>query len=152
MLNSLLFSYGCTKQNDLATLILRFFFGLFMLTAHGWGKLANFSERSGKFGDPLGVGTELSLTLAVFAEVFCAMFVMIGLFTRPALIPLIITMAVIVFIHHALDPFKMKELAIIYMIGYIVLFITGPGKYSFDHLIGKRLEAAKLKGKEKAGD
>ena len=152
MLNSLLFSYGCKKYNDTAILILRFFVGLFMLTAHGWGKLANFSERSGTFADPLGVGTELSLSLAVFAEVFCALFVTIGLFTRPALIPLIITMAVIAFIHHAPDPFKMQELALMYMIGYVVLFITGPGKYSFDHLIGKRLEAANLKGIEKAGE
>lgn len=152
MLNSLLFSYGCKKHNDFAILVLRLSFGFIMLAAHGWGKLTNFSERSETFADPLGVGTEFSLALAVFAEVFCAFFVVIGLLTRPSLIPLIITMLVIVFIHHAADPFKTKELAVIFMIVYAALFITGPGKFSLDHLIGKRLEAAKQKGIEKAGE
>ena len=39
-----------------------------MLYAHGWPKLASFSEKSGGFPDPLGIGSPASLTLAVFAD------------------------------------------------------------------------------------
>lgn len=108
-----------------------------MLIGHGWGKLASFGDRMGGFPDPLGIGSAASLGGAVFAEVVCAALVTIGLFTRAALIPLIFTMAVAAFMIHADHPFfntdgPSKELALVYLVSYVVLFLTGPGKYSVD--------------------
>lgn len=64
-----------------------------------------------------------------------------GLFTRFALIPLIITMVVAGFVIHANDPLfdrgPSKELALMYLFPYIILFLTGPGRFSLDHVIGK---------------
>ena len=59
---------------------LRVFVGLTMLLAHGWPKLAGFSTKAAKFPDPLGVGSEASLVLAIFAEVFCSILLALGLF------------------------------------------------------------------------
>lgn len=84
------------------------------------------------FQDPFGVGGTISLGLAIFAEVFCAILVVLGLWTRLALIPLIATMAVAFFIIHSGDPFIKKELSLLYLIGFSALFAGGPGLYSVD--------------------
>jgi putative oxidoreductase len=107
------------------------------LLTHGWPKLTNFSERMEKFRDPLGLGSELSLALIVFAEVFCSIFLMLGLYTRLALIPLIIAMSVIFFIVHGNDPFGEKEKAFLFLAAFLTLFFTGPGKFSLDGRLRK---------------
>jgi putative oxidoreductase len=120
-------------------LVLRLGSGGLMLFAHGWGKLAGFSERAANFRDPLVLGPELSLALTVFSEVVCAGLVMLGLATRLASIPLVITMAVIVFIIHGADPFRQQELPLLFGLAFLTLLFTGPGKLSLDALISKRL-------------
>ena len=116
---------------DMGLLIARIAAGGLMLY-HGAPKLFNFEERFTTFSDPIGLGSGLSLILVTFAEFFCAVFVIAGAFTRVALIPLIINLIVIVFVVHGGDPIKKKELAIFYLLTYIGLFFTGPGKFSID--------------------
>jgi putative oxidoreductase len=103
-----------------------------MVALHGWPKLANFGERMGRFSDPLGIGSAASLAGAVTAEFFCSLLLMAGLFTRAALIPLIFTFVVICFVVHGDDPAKEKENALLFLVSYVVLFLTGAGKYSVD--------------------
>lgn len=120
-------------------LILRLSAGGFMLT-HGYPKLTRLFESGEiKFGDPLGIGPAASLVLAVFAEFICSILVGLGLFTRLATVPLIITMLVAAFIAHGEDPFSRKELALMYILVYVTLLVFGGGKYSMDELIsGKK--------------
>lgn len=122
---------------NVGLLILRVSTGLILLFSHGWGKLINFSYIAPVFADPIGVGPTVSLALAVFAEVFCAVAVIAGIKTRWAVVPIIITMLVAIGIVHASDPWAKKELALMYMISFLVLFFTGPGKYSVDGVMGK---------------
>lgn len=118
---------------DLGLLLLRVATGLLLLT-HGWPKLMGFSARMNTFADPYGLGSAPSLALAVFAEFFCSVFLIMGLFTRWALIPLVITMLTIVFVVHGSDPFGKKELALLYLVPFLTLSFTGPGKFSLDGL------------------
>ena len=117
-----LFDTPSTFYQEIAELILRLVLGVFMLT-HGWGKLSSFSEKSDMFPDPLGVGSTLSLGLATFAEFFCALFLIAGLFTRFAALNILITMLVAGLIFHFEDPFGKKELALLYAVGF--LYFTG---------------------------
>src|SRR5688572_1522503 len=125
-------------KTDIGLLILRLGFGGMMLFGHGMGKLLGFSEKLGQFPDPIGLGSNVSLVLAVFAEAVCSVFVMMGLATRLACIPLIITMAVAVLFIHAQDPWMKKELALAYLIPFLTLMLTGAGRFSIDQLRGKR--------------
>lgn len=120
------------QLSSLGILILRLFTGGCMLFAHGWGKLTKFGELSGKFADPIGLGSAPSLALAVFAEVFCAIAIMLGLFTRAAAIPLLITMLVAAFVVHDSDPFQKKEFALLYAAPFLMLILTGAGSFSVD--------------------
>ena len=123
--------------NSLAVLILRIVAGGFMLV-HGLEKLEMLKANPVQFADPIGIGEPASLTLAVFAELVCSALLILGLLTRLAIIPLIITMLVAVFIVHAADGFEKQELGALYLGVYIVLIITGAGKFSVDRLIAKR--------------
>ena len=119
---------------DLGLLAMRAVAGL-LLMPHGWAKLMSFSERAEKFPDPLGVGHTPSLILIIFAELICSFFLVLGLFSRPVLVPLIIAMSVIVFVIHGSDPPGEKESAILYLMTFTALFFAGPGKYSLDKLL-----------------
>ena len=94
-----------------------------------------FTQDPIKFADPIGIGMGSSLALTVFAEVLCAFLIMIGLGTRLATIPLIITMLVAVFVIHWADPFGDKEMALLYLIPYLAILFLGPGKISLDSII-----------------
>lgn len=124
---------------DLGLLALRVGFGLAMLTAHGWGKLMSFSEKSTGFPDPIGVGPQASMALAIFAEVFCSAGLIVGLLTRLAAIPLVVTMAVAFFIVHGGQAFGERELAMAYLVPYVAIFLAGPGRISLDGLLASRL-------------
>lgn len=109
-----------------------------MIANHGLGKaqkLLNGGEI--KFADPIGIGAKASLSLAVFAEVFCALLLIFGLFTRLATLPLIVTMAVAAFVVHATDPFSKMESSLLFLFVLFLLFLAGPGKYSVDRMISK---------------
>jgi len=119
--------------------ILRIGFGTFMLAGHGWSKLISFENRFHSFSDPLGVGNEVSYILAVFAEVVCSVLVVLGLFTRFAVIPLIITMLVAAFLIHNDDPWSKQEFALMYAITFTTILFTGPGKYSLDKVYRRKM-------------
>jgi putative oxidoreductase len=122
---------------NVAILILRLVGGGFMLT-HGVGKLEKLMAGGEiKFADPFGIGPAPSLALAVFAEVVCAVLIVLGLGTRLASIPLIITMAVAAFIAHGDDPFAQKEKALLFLAIYLVLLLVGSGKFSADKALGR---------------
>lgn len=126
---------------DIGLLVGRVGFGLFMAFGHGLGKLQNYSAYSSKFPDPLGIGSEISMALAIFAELVCGILLALGVFSRLVLTQLLATMAVAAFIVHSSDPFfaaagqASKEFALVYFFGFITLFLTGPGRFSIDRLI-----------------
>jgi|SRR5690554_1651159 len=124
------------KLNDSGLLVLRLFLGLTMLFAHGigkWGRLFGGGEI--QFSDPFDVGNTTSLALAVFAEVNCSLLLTFGLLTRWALIPPITTMFVAAFIIHREDPFGIMERAMLFGVGFVTLFLTGPSTYSLDYYL-----------------
>ncbi len=121
------------KNIDFVLLLLRLAVGIFMLT-HGIGKFYNlFGDDPIKFADPIGVGATASLILAVFSEVFCSILLILGLATRFAAIPLLITMLTAVFIVHANDGFGKQELPMLYSAIYVGIAIAGAGKISIDN-------------------
>src|SRR5690606_5688873 len=98
------------------------------------------------FGDPIGLGNHVSLLGAAGAEFGCALLVMLGLATRLAAIPVVLTMAVAAFVVHGADPWTMgagpsKEPALLFLTAFLPLVFTGAGQLSLDAVIGGRRKA-----------
>jgi putative oxidoreductase len=128
-------AYSETAFN-IGTFILRASLGLLMCINHGFGKITNFNELSQTFFDPFHIGHKWSLMLSIFAELFAAMLLVLGLFSRIAALILVINMAVAVYmLRHA--GLKQSEDAIIYLAGFFILLLIGPGKYSVDGMSGR---------------
>ncbi len=120
-----------SNQVSVAILVLRTGFALLMIP-HGYDKLQSFLAGNHDFPDPLHVTPLVSQGLTVFAELLCSILLLLGLFTRPAALILAVCMLVIVFIIQLNDPLGDKEHALMYLIGYVVVLLTGAGKYSLD--------------------
>lgn len=121
---------------NFAMLFLRIGLGGLMIN-HGYGKLVGFGDMLKEYHSMIGLGAKTELSLVVFAEFFCSVFLILGLFTRLSVLPLIITMSVALFKAHEGHIFSDGEMAGIYLIGYFVILILGPGKISVDGLAGK---------------
>ena len=130
-----------TKVSDNAfsfgMFLLRVGAGSLMLVQHGLDKLMHFGQKASRFTDPFNIGSTTSLSLVVFAEFFCAAFIILGLFTRLAAIPLVIAMGVALFYRHKGLFFGEGESAGLYLVCFLAILIMGPGKASLDRFLGK---------------
>ena len=142
MFYSFLFPQHCREKGiSILILCLRVFFGIIFLL-HGFDKLMNFNQLSYTFPSAFGFGSYMTLMLSIFAEFCCSMFLITGLLIRITVIPMIIAMAVAFFdVHDAMFP--EGELAMIYLIIFVILYFTGPGRYSIDYLIDRKLQKEK---------
>ena len=122
---------------NFSMLVLRLFFGLLLIAKHGYPKMVQFSTMQDTFYNFLGLGPRTSLVLCIFAEGLCALFVVLGLFTRLAAIPLIIMMTVAIFGAGSAKPLIESELAILYLGAFLAILFCGPGKISVDGMINK---------------
>jgi putative oxidoreductase len=140
---------------SIGLLILRIGIGGYLVT-HGMGKVQMLlAGGADKFGDPIGLGSTISLALVTMSEFLCALLIILGLATRLAAVPVVISMAVAAFVIHAGDPWTMgaaanaffsgasktwfsKEPALLYLIPFLSLVFTGGGRLSIDGLIAMR--------------
>ena len=134
------------KHVDVGLLVLRLWVAGSLFWLHGLGKAQGYSKMADKFPDPLGVGNQASLILAIIGEVVCPALLLLGLFSRLAAFATAVTMGVAFFMVHnmVLKPGPGSgELAFIYMAAFVALFIAGPGRYSLD---------GRKSGKKSAGE
>jgi putative oxidoreductase len=106
--------------------------GGLLFFGHGLPKLLAWRERAPTFADPIGLGPVAGFWLVVFAEVACSALVAAGWLTRFACVFLVGFLTIAGFVQHAADPFKVKELAFVYLAPFLCLLWTGPGRFSID--------------------
>jgi putative oxidoreductase len=131
--------FGTVPDANIGTLLLRLFIGGAMMT-HGlpkmFGGLPGFTAAVGGMGFPL---PHLLAFLAAFAESFGALFLLLGLLTRPAAFLIACTMAVAALGVHGGEPFANQELAWLYFFPALLFLLKGAGTWSLD----ARITAAK---------
>ncbi|HXR83105.1 MAG TPA: DoxX family protein [Hanamia sp.] len=121
---------------NFSMLLLRVVLGLLLIN-HGYSKLVKFDALKDKFMNFLHLGSTVSLALVIFAEFFCAIFLILGLFTRLACIPILIAMGVVVFVASHGHIFAEGERGAIYFAATVVILLCGPGRISVDGMIRK---------------
>jgi len=97
-------------------------------------------------------GCDVRRLIDVRAEVSCAMkqagpprLLVVGTFTRLAALGGAVTMAVAFFLVHGgkLSGQNSGEMAFLYLVGFVAIFLTGPGCFALDTKLGGRSNAAK---------
>ena len=134
LLKSLFSEPISSSTKSLVLLLARVIFG-FLFLSHGIAKLHAYANAPELFLDPIGLGSTLSLWLVLFAEILCTTGFILGVLFRLCLIPMIFTMCIALFVIHASDPLGVKELSMMYLAIFALLYITGPGRYSIDGIL-----------------
>ena len=124
------------KVSSLLILVVRVVFGV-LFFMHGVDKMMNFNTLVVGYPSVLGFGSYTTLMVTIFCEFCCSLFLIAGLLVRIMTIPMIVAMGVAFFdIHDAI--MAEGELSLIYFIIFILLFLSGPGRYSLDFVIDRR--------------
>jgi putative oxidoreductase len=126
------------QLKDLGLFVLRVGLSLMMLT-HGWGKFNRLFADEIKFGDPIGLGSTLSLYLIVLAEFIAPILIILGFKTRWMAFFPAFAMGVAAFVAHGDDPFARKEKALLYLCGYLAVLLCGPGRYALDTRLRQKI-------------
>jgi putative oxidoreductase len=121
---------------NLGLFLLRLLPSSMLIIGHGWPKMMQFSQLQGQFPNPIGLGSTVSLILTIIVEVFCPLFIILGLATRINSILVFMLFVIAGFLVHGQDPWNAKELALMYSIPFLVLSLTGAGSYSIDEKKG----------------
>ena len=128
-----------SKSFSLLLLCLRIFFGL-MFLLNGLEKVYNYTELCYVFPDPMNIGSEISLLFVIFAEMLCSLGFMAGALFRLNMIPMLIVMLT-AFVHIHGASIIQGELAFIYLMVFILMYISGPGEFSVDAKIYEYIHA-----------
>ena len=121
--------------NSIGILLLRVGAGSLLLFGHGLPKLLHWSERAARFSNPIGLGPQVSFSLVLFAEVVCGAAVLLGVATRLAAAPIVFFLLVGALVQAPGASFSDRELALIYLVPFAALTLTGGGRYALDTLI-----------------
>lgn len=119
--------YKNTTLGDAALLVLRWVAAGMLIYGHGAVKITHIIHGNYAFMDPIGIGSVPSLFLAAFAEGICAFLVAIGLYTR-------IAAAIVVIDFIVAFSVSLHELALLYLVIFLAILLTGAGRFSLDHL------------------
>ncbi len=138
----------------LAPLAMRLYFGYFWAET-GWAKLHNlagFAQRFVGWGIPY---PHISAALSAYTEWIGGILLIVGLLTRPVLIPMMFNMFV------ALVTVKMKQVTgiddlvemdeALYMFVFFWLLMAGPGRASLDHLMKRYISGWLDRGESQYG-
>ncbi len=137
MIHNFLFPTYYNIGLSLLLLAARIGFGA-MFISHGLQKLISFKSLAGSFPSIMRLGSTLSLCLAIFAEVFCTLAFITGFLYRLSMLPMIFTMIIATFVIHANDPFATKELAMLYLLIFVIMYLAGPGSIAIDYFFASR--------------
>jgi putative oxidoreductase len=130
------------NQKSLALLLGRFAVG-FLFLSTGWGKVHSLDKVTEFFIELHIPAPGFHAVLVGYSELLCGAALVIGLLTRLATIPLIVSMIVAILtaklkdLHGFFDLIGFEEFT--YLIILVMIAILGPGNWAVDRILGKKL-------------
>jgi putative oxidoreductase len=98
-----------------------------VLAVHGMPKVVHYSSQRAVIEDPFHLGRTVSMLFAIFAEVICPPFMILGIGTRFAALPIIlVTIIALVFVHRDWS-LAQGQFAWMLLILFGSIAIAGPG-------------------------
>lgn len=115
---------------EFALLFLRLTASFMLLHVHGLPKLDHYASELTSIEDPLQLGQQVTLSLAMFAEIICPLFIATGLFTRLACLPVIAVLLVSMLLVHPAWTIAEGQFGWLLLIIFTTIALTGPGVFS----------------------
>lgn len=129
---------GPVLSTDFAVLWLRVLGSLLLIVVHGLPKLLHFSQELQVIEDPFGIGAQLTLILAIFAEVVCPIGIIVGFLTRLATLPILFLLAVsVVYVHPEWSLWE-GQFAWLLLIIFSAILVGGTGRFGVVQLVSSR--------------
>ncbi|SDT31248.1 putative oxidoreductase [Pseudomonas asplenii] len=120
------------RAQALGLLFMRVSAAVFLLWVHGLPKLLHYSTELQNIEDPFHLGANLTLMLAIFAEVFCPLLIIVGVLVRLACLPILSVLLVALVFVHPEWTIAEGQFAWLLLILFTSLFIAGPGRLALN--------------------
>lgn len=117
-----------SKSQALGLLFLRVSGALFLLWVHGLPKLLHYSEQLTLIEDPFHLGANLTLLLAIFAEVLCPLLIIAGVLVRLACLPILAVLLIAMLVVHPQWSLLEGQFGWLLLIIFTSVLIAGPGR------------------------
>lgn len=131
--------YVRSGKFHLTLLVFRIAVSVELMLAHGLKKIGVGVHEAEVVPNPLHLPQALNQLFAEAANLFFPVMVIIGLFTRLSVLPTLAVTLTGYFVVHLHDPVIEKDMPFMYSLAFLLLFSFGPGKYSIDYYINKKL-------------
>ena len=115
-----------------------------LMIHNGLDKLANVQGFADNVVSYIGLPYPVFFTYcAAYTEIVGAVLIMLGFLSRPNALALLTTMGVAIFFHIKGNGLKVTplETASLYATFYLFFLVNGPGKWSLDELIAKKISS-----------
>jgi putative oxidoreductase len=138
-----MFNYGAKTFADELILSARFLLVLLFLI-FGWQKITDYAGTVAYMAQTGAPAPGISAIIAIIMELFVSAAIVLGIFTRPlALLLMAYTLGTGIIGHHYWTMTGMEQYEnminfyknVSIMGGLLLLYVSGPGKYSIDHLL-----------------
>lgn len=123
---------------SLGLLFFRIAVSVELLLVHGIKKLGVGVNAAEVVPNPLHLPETLNQLFATTANVVLPLFVIFGLVTRLAVLPILAVTLTGYFVVHGNSPLPERDIPFMYSISFLLLLIVGPGKYSMDAILLKK--------------
>ncbi|HZH66854.1 MAG TPA: DoxX family protein [Flavisolibacter sp.] len=130
--------FHSTTTFDFAILVFRVALSLELMVVHGLKKVGINVAEAEKIPNPLHLNEFINNTFAISANLFFPVLVVLGLFTRIAILPILGVTLTGYFVVHWHDPFLVKDIPFMYSLSYLLILVVGPGRYSVDYFMNHK--------------
>src|ERR1700722_14387167 len=124
-----------THMTDIGLLYLRVCSSILVLTIHGLPKVMHYASERNAIEDPFHLGKTLTLGFAIFAELICPLFIVSGIFSRLAALPVIVVIAIALFYVHREWTLQEAQFAWMLLVLFGTIAIAGPGELTVTALL-----------------
>ncbi len=119
-------------------LLFRLAVSLELIVVHGLKKVGVGVSTAELIPNPLHLPELLNQYFATGANLVAPLFIILGLFTRLAILPVLAVTLTGYFVLHLHDALLVKDVPFMYSIVFLLILVLGPGKYSVDYFIHKK--------------
>ncbi|RDC55157.1 DoxX family protein [Pedobacter chinensis] len=126
-----------TTVNNQAILIFRIAVSLELIVVHGLKKIGIGTVAAEVVPNPLDIPETLNQLFAVSANLVFPLFIIAGLFTRIATIPILAVTLTGYFVVHGNDSLIVRDVPFMFSVAFLFIAAVGPGRFSLDYFFSK---------------